>query len=133
MGVVGGGVCLVVSFRELAAIDMGVETGIALLLFCAVAAVVYHLVRWLPFAGWQKWPTVTGSVESCGVRRTGKGRLYIVEVGYTYHFEGELYSGHYSRKFQQEDAAETYARDLRESHPRVRVKPRSPEVSRVIA
>jgi hypothetical protein len=95
----------------------------------ALAAIgVRHLYqKWRQRRALEGWPTVEGAVQSGEVH--GEGRWsHWVEITYTYYV-GEYRLGHYVKHFRSEDAAYSFAAQLKDKHLQVHYDMNNPDKS----
>jgi hypothetical protein len=88
------------------------------------------LAQKLEQAAWAHCPEVPASVESVSVSSSGEGRHpHVGCVVYTYHIDGQTYSGMHSRSFASNQEAWEFVGDCRARAVSARYRPGHPAES----
>jgi hypothetical protein len=86
------------------------------------------------FRGSASWPTAMATVETADVRIGGSGRSrsFVADLGYSYTVGGSYYSGRFIKPFANQEAARTFANEVRGKSIRVRFEPTKFEPSEIV-
>lgn len=101
--------------------------GLAFIALVAAWFFVRRLPSWFRAMRGRSWPMVQGTIESTSV--TAFAEQSLAQLAYSYHVEGELYSGYFTQQFADEQEAWDYVRPLKGQSIFVRYQPVNHEVS----
>jgi len=94
-----------------------------------IGFLVRTVIRFVRLRSSEAWPVEKGTVSAATCPAAVYGGL-VAELGYTYIYEGEYYSGIHRKAFMLRSSAENYVSQIHiGSQIPVRVKPTGPETS----
>jgi hypothetical protein len=110
-----------------------VLSGVFLLIALVVTAIMMRdqLAEWLRLSRSRNWPLTSATIEG-GERAIFKGKYgttFTVTLSYSYHVDGQYYSGYHIQDFNSEPDAESYIETLKGRAADIGYDPQKPEVS----
>jgi hypothetical protein len=108
-------------------------TIVILLVALAVYAVMMRdqLAEWLRRSRSSNWPLTAATIEGgeIAIFKAKNRNIFTVTLSYSYHVDGEYYSGYHIQEFYSESDAESYIETHKRRVTDICYDPQKPEVS----